>query len=265
MEYKKKGYPEESDLVICTVKSILPHSVFVFLDEYMEKEGMIHISEIAPGRIRNLGDYVKVGKRVVCKVLRVNKDNGHIDLSLRRVNNFQYRSKNKEYSLETKAERVLEALALKQKTTLNNLYKEFGEKIIEEYGSLSICFEDVAHKGESVIKKIVSDKYLGPLLEIIKERIKVQEKEVEGLIEIQNSSENGIENIKEVLLHAEEMVKKKNYKIMISYISAPKYRIVSTAFDYSTANSNINEIAEEALKENKSFGGRGSFKLREKK
>ena len=92
MLYKKQGFPEESELVMCTVSNIQYHSVFADLDEY-GRQGMIHISEISPGRIRNIRDYVKEGKKIVCKVLRVNSERGHIDLSLRRVNEAQRKNK----------------------------------------------------------------------------------------------------------------------------------------------------------------------------
>ena len=61
MLFKKKGIPEDSELVLCTVTKIYPHCVFLSLDEYEHKSGMAHISEISPGRIRNIGDYVKLG------------------------------------------------------------------------------------------------------------------------------------------------------------------------------------------------------------
>ncbi len=265
MKYKKKGYPEEDDLVICTVKTILPHSVFVSLDEYKDREGMIHISEVAPGRIRNLGDYVKVDKRIVCKVLRVDTQRGHIDLSLRRVNNFQYRSKNAQYSLETRAEKVLEALAQKEKTTLEKIYAEFGEKIMENYGSLNACFEEAVYKGEEALASFVPSKYLKPLVQLVQERIKMKEKKVDGVLEIRNGGGDGIEKIKEVLLHAQDLAKSKKYNVFLSYISAPRYALSSTAFDYATANSHIKEIAEVVLKQNKAHGGTGTFTLKEKK
>ena len=85
MFYKKKGLPEVNDVVICTVKKVLPNSVFVEMDEY-GKEGMVHISEVSPGRIRNIRDFVVEGKKIICKVLRINQERGHVDLSLRRVN-----------------------------------------------------------------------------------------------------------------------------------------------------------------------------------
>ena len=89
MFYKKKEIPKEGEIVLCTVKKISYHSVFLKLDEYNNLEGMMHISEIAPGRIRTIRDYVKEGKKVVCKILRVNKITKSIELSLRRVNKMQ--------------------------------------------------------------------------------------------------------------------------------------------------------------------------------
>ena len=100
MYYKKQGLPEEDEIVMCTVKKILPHSVFVSLDEYNNLEGMIHISEISPGRIRNLRDFVTEEKKIVCKILKVNKEKKQIDLSLRRVNQSQRINKSKEYKQE---------------------------------------------------------------------------------------------------------------------------------------------------------------------
>src|SRR3989304_3207775 len=63
--FRKKGFPEEHELLICTVTKVDLQGVFVSIDEYAI-QGMIHISEIAPGRIRNIRDYVKEGKVIVC-------------------------------------------------------------------------------------------------------------------------------------------------------------------------------------------------------
>ena len=62
MYYKKSDLPEEGEILLCTVTNIQYSSVFVKMDEN-DKSGMIHISEIAAGRIRNIRDYVKEGKK----------------------------------------------------------------------------------------------------------------------------------------------------------------------------------------------------------
>ena len=86
-------FPEEGDLVLCTISGIQHHAVFCRLDEYNGRTGMIHISEVVAGRVRNLKEYVKEGQKAVVKVLRVNREKGYIDLSLRRVNEGQRRQK----------------------------------------------------------------------------------------------------------------------------------------------------------------------------
>ena len=72
---------EEGDIVLCTVDKIVRTNVFVHIEGH--DEGTIILSEIAPGRIRNIRNYVVPKKKIVCKILRIKK--GNIDLSLRRV------------------------------------------------------------------------------------------------------------------------------------------------------------------------------------
>src|SRR3990167_2288757 len=112
MLFKKQDFPEEGDLVLCTVTSVQFHSVFVDMDEY-KRGGMIHISEVSPGRIRNIRDFVKEGKKIVCKVLRINKEKGYIDLSLRRVNESEKRRKIDQIKREQNAENIVELSAKK--------------------------------------------------------------------------------------------------------------------------------------------------------
>src|SRR3989344_3656482 len=136
MFYKKQGIPEEGDIITCTVKEISYHTVFVKLDEYENLEGMIHISEISPGRIRNLRDFVKEGKRIVCKVLKI-RDKSHIELSLRRVTTSFRINKLAEYKQEEKAEKLLEQIGKRLKFSLEEMYKKVGYPAIEKFGTLN--------------------------------------------------------------------------------------------------------------------------------
>lgn len=250
MVYQKKGFPEEGDIVLCTVKKILFHSVFVTLDEHENKEGMIHISEVAPGRIRNIRDYVKEEKKVVCKVLRVDIEKGHVDLSLRRVNNSERINKTNEYKQEQKAERLLESIGKVNKKTLDEMYKEVGIKLIEIYGSLRDGFQNIALNNMLIKELKLNKKLEDSLLVAINEKIKPPEVRVHGILTVQSNHQNGIEVIKDIL----GSIKEKNIKI--KYISAPKYRLTLTASDYKTAESKLKEIRERFLslgKENNCF------------
>ena len=72
---------EAGDVVLCTVDRIVGTTVFVNIEG--DGEGSIVFSEIAPGRIRNIRDYVVPKKKIVCKVLRISGN--RMDLSFRRV------------------------------------------------------------------------------------------------------------------------------------------------------------------------------------
>ena len=82
--YENK-YPEVEDLVMVQVKQIADMGAYVHLLEYQDVEGMILLSELSRRRIRSIQKLIRVGRREVVVVLRVDKEKGYIDLSKRRV------------------------------------------------------------------------------------------------------------------------------------------------------------------------------------
>src|SRR3989338_5829963 len=214
MLFKKQDFPEEGELVLCTVTSVQFHSVFVDIDEY-GKGGLIHISEVSPGRIRNIRDFVKEGKKIVCKVLRINEEKGYIDLSLRRVNESEKRRKIDDIKKEQNAEKIVEIAAGKIGIKTEDLYNEISEKTAKKYASLHEFFEEAA-KDESLLEKLnIDKKYIKIIDETIKQRIKPAEVEIIGKLRITTFAPNGIETIKESLKKAEDAA---NGKISINYL-----------------------------------------------
>jgi len=90
---ERSGWPEEDELVVCSVVKVTDFGAFVELDEYGRKEGLIHISEVASGWVKYIRDHVREGQKIVCKVLYVDESKHHIDLSLKDVNEHQRREK----------------------------------------------------------------------------------------------------------------------------------------------------------------------------
>jgi len=243
MHYKKQGMPEEGELVLCTVKSVLHNSVFVSLDEYNSNEGLIHISEIAAGRIRNIRDYVRESKKIVCKVLRVDKIKGHIDLSLRRVSLQSKKNKETEYMLEERAEKILETVAKKLNKTIKEAYEIAGNLILENYGSLHQFYLKVV-EDNSIIKPLnLEKKFEKELLEIIKEKIKPQVVSITKKINLLSLEFDGIKRIKQILLDALKLAKEKSIDLTIQYVSAPIYRIKIIAKNYKKAEEDYKLIS----------------------
>lgn len=264
MFYRKHGFPEDGELVICTVKKILFHSVFAALDEYRDLEGMVHISEVAPGRIRNLRDYVREGKQIICKILRIDEEKGHIDLSLRRVNPSARAKKLNEFKQEEKAEKILETAAKKLGASLEDVYKKAGEKIIGEYGLLTPCFYSILLDGERVLASLgIPADYAKAIADTVREKISLPEVAVSGYLDLQNPSGNGVIVIKEVLVRALDFAKREGIRVDITYIGAPLYKLDVRDVDYRSAESKKDRIVELIVKEMEAAGGTASFKEKE--
>ena len=255
MLYKKEGMPEEDELVICTVTNVQHHSVFAKLDEY-GKTGMIHISEVSPGRIRNIRDYVQEGKKVVCKILRIDRVKGHIDLSLRRVNEGQRRKKNEEIKQEQRAEKIIESIAKRQKRDLNEVYEEISSKVFEKYEYIFQCFNDIVEKGFDLTKLGIADALAKELTKLVKEKIKPIEVQIKGIMKLSSLDPNGIEIIRKTLQRA-ETISKGNAKI--TYAGAGSYNVVVNAPDYKTAEKILKSSTDSAVKYMEKQGGEASF------
>jgi len=261
MLYKKEGMPEEDELVLCTVTSVKHHSVFASLDEYEGKSGMIHISEVSPGRIRNIRDYVQKGKKVICKVLRVDKKKGHIDLSLRRVNEGQRREKSSKIKQEQKAEKIIESIAKKRKQNLKEMYDKISSKVFEKYEYIHECFKDVIDKKADLKKLGIKDKLAEELNEIIKEKIKPTEVQIKGILSVSSNASNGLEIVKKTLKRVEKLGKGHTD---ISYAGAGKYNVIVKASDYKTAEKILENNIESAIKYIEKHGGKGEFERKDK-
>ena len=66
-----------------TVTGVEPYGVFVSCDDYYT--GLIHISEISHGYVRNISDFVKIGDIISVEILDVDEELGHLKLSIKDI------------------------------------------------------------------------------------------------------------------------------------------------------------------------------------
>ena len=242
MLLRKEGYPQDDELVLCTISNIQFHSVFATLDEY-GRSGMIHISEVSPGRIRNIREFVTEGKKVVCKVLRVDKTKGHIDLSLRRVNESQRRAKLDEIKKEQLAENIIEYVAKKLTMPIPAVYNAVKANIMPKYGTIYPAFEEVARDENTLEKLGIEKKLASELTLLIKARIKPPEVEIKGQLKIVSYAPDGIETIHQAFKEGLEGLP----AIRAQYSGAGTYSLTVKAPDYKEAEQTMNKCAERVL------------------
>jgi len=238
----KQGFPEEDELVLCTVMKVQMHSVFCNLDEY-NKQGVIHISEVSPGRIRNIRDFVREGKTIVCKVLRINLERGHIDLSLRRVSESQKREKANQMKQQQLSEKIVEHVAKAMKKDPQQVFDAVWSRVSAKYDSLFSCFEEVV-KNENLLKELgIAADIAKPLLEAIQLRIKPQEVRISGKLSLKSYAPDGIEIIRQCLKAVEAAG---GESLKMTYLGAGHYNIVITSTDYKTAEKILEKATKKA-------------------
>ena len=83
VDYDKLAALRVGDNVEGTVTGLAPFGVFV--DIGVGKDGLVHVSELAEGRVEKAEDVVQVGQTYTFKVLEVDAEGARISLSLRRA------------------------------------------------------------------------------------------------------------------------------------------------------------------------------------
>lgn len=235
-----KNIPEEGDIVFANVKQVTNHGAYVALEEYGDLTGFLHISEIATGWIRNIERYVRPGQKIVLKVIRVNKARSEVDLSLKQVSGEEKKSKIIEVKKNEKANAFMKIIQDKTHLSKEQI-KEIEEKILTKYDYVYDLFEAVAKKGIDVLDIFEFPADVNKTIEVESSKISLAHVEIRGIIEISSHKPNGVDIIKSILGNVET---KGNTKILITYIAAPKYRLVVAADNFKMAEKSLNNCIE---------------------
>ena len=255
---KYSGWPDPGELVVGKIDEIEDFGVFVDLEEYEDKRGLIHISEVASGWIKNVRDHVREGQIVVCKVLDVDEGHEQIDLSLKDVNDHQRSEKIQQWKNEQKADNWMD---LAFEGLDDESYTAVANELIGAHGSLYEGFKQAAIHGEEALESTdLSTDELEAIVETARENVSVPYVNVTGYVDLQNPSPTGVDGIREALQAAEgngEVPDEVNLEV--SYVGAPEYRIEVQAPNYKTAEAQLEESAERAVAAIGDHGGDGEY------
>jgi translation initiation factor 2 subunit 1 len=233
--------PDPGEVVVCTVREITSHGIYVNLDQYDGTNGFLHVSEISTGWVRNIDRVAKVSQKLILKVIRVNRARREIDLSLRQVTNEERRQKVIEWKREERALTIIDAV--KKKLGFDDARtRELRHRLEEEFGTLYAALEAAARKGADVLAPAgLSEKEARAVAEVASEKIIPPKYEVGALVEVSSRSPEGIEQVKKTLLAAAE---EPSAEVHITYAGAPRYRVRITADDYKQAEKAMDVVLE---------------------
>ncbi|MEM4605589.1 MAG: hypothetical protein QW103_00935 [Candidatus Pacearchaeota archaeon] len=219
---------KEEDLILCIVERIENDVVLVKTLKDNVK-GTITFPEVAPGRIKNIREYVVPNKIIVCKVLGIFPD--HLNLSLRRVTTKEKNEILEKYKKEKDYENALKSFCKENAA-------EILEKIKKDFSSLTEFFQKIEENSK------ILDKYIPKELQESFKKIAARKKkiaEIKRIINLICLDDNGIEKIKEIL-----NINKDN--ISMKYIAAGRYLLSITSEDFKKAEAILREIEKELEK-----------------
>ena len=240
-------WPEEGDLLICTVKDIKQNGAYLGLDSYEGREGFVFVGEIAAGWVRNIRAHVREGQRVVAKVIQVKR----VELSLKSVSEERRRDTVQAWKNEERANQIMR-VASERVGWDDNKSTEISNSMIETFGTLYGALEECAISESALTDAGFEGDWTDVVTSLAMENIIPPFVEIRGVLEIQVWGEEGVYAIRDALLDAEACAEGlEEVTLSCHYDGAPNYRIDIRAPDYQAAES-VWESAVDAVKKSMS-------------
>jgi translation initiation factor 2 subunit 1 len=252
--------PEPGELVVSTVKKIAPYGAYVALDEFNDTEGLLHISEISSRWVKNIRDHVRENQKVVLKVLRVDAAKLHIDLSLRRVNDRERKTKIQQWKQESRGRKLFNMAAEKLGLNTDEAYQKIGVLLETKFDSIYTALEKTVEGGvEVLVKSGVPPDWAEVLTESAKGKIRLPYMRIRGELELTCAKPNGVAVLRDAFRKAKRVRKPKGTNVKIYVVGAPRYRIEVTARSYKEAEQLLKKAVQTAMDAVKSGGGKAEF------
>ena len=256
---KYSGWPEPGELVVGDVDEIADFGVFVDLEEYEDKRGLCHISEVASGWIKNVRDHVREGQTVVAKVLEVDESSNQIDLSIKDVNEHQRKETIQDWKNAQKADNWM-LIALGEDVD-DDRYTSVANALLAEYESLYDAFEAAAISGDEALEDVdVDADTVDAVVTAARDNVSVPYVDVTGYVDLESAAPDGVDDVRDALAAAGGNGEVPDgVELDVGYVGSPEYRIKVRAPDYKTAESQLESAAERARESIEAAGGAGEF------
>jgi translation initiation factor 2 subunit 1 len=252
--------PEPWELVVATITRVVPYGAYATLDEYNHVEGLLHISELSTRWVKNIKDHVREGQKIVLKVLRVDPDKLHIDLSLRRVSDMERKKKLLQWKQENRSRKILETVAESIGISSVDAYEKIGIPLEDHFGSIHLGMEQTVKIGEEALLKIgIPQQWATVLTQLVKSKISLPQVKISGILELKSNKPDGVSLLKKAFSKAKNFKKPNNSDIQIYVTGTPMYRIEVTANSYKVAESLLEKSTQRAIKMMEDNGGEGKF------
>ena len=113
-----------NDIIEVTVTGIQKYGAFVLIND--KYDGLIHISEISSGYVKNINDYIKIKDKIYAQVVDIDSENNKYKLSIK---NIDYRNDGKIINSNDNYSNGFEPLKEHLDLWINEKIKEIMDKM----------------------------------------------------------------------------------------------------------------------------------------
>ncbi|VVB56817.1 Translation initiation factor 2 subunit alpha [uncultured archaeon] len=234
--------PEADELVLATVKKILPYGAFCALDEYRGGEAFMHISEVAPRWIKNIHEFLHEGQHLVAKVYHVDLEKGQVDVSLKRVSEAERKRKLESVRRDKRGTKLFELAVKEAKSTASEAHAA-REALEGKYGELMEAFEQLAKGGKDGLDGVKIEKGLAKaILNVSSKSIRAARAQLDAIVQLTAWSADGVMKIRQTFSGLKVPA---GCTLSMHYLGAPRYQIGIVAGDYKEAQKGLDSVQEQ--------------------
>jgi translation initiation factor 2 subunit 1 len=244
MIFPKKPLPDEGEILIATVKKVFDQGAYVTLDEYGGLEAYLPWIEVSSRWVRNVRDVLSEGRKIVVKVIRVDRKKGTVDVSLKKVTEDEKKKKMAQWKRLQRTDKILEIVSKKLNLPEKQAWEEVAWRLESKYNTDAFAvLERAAKEGDKVLREAgVPDVWIKPLLEEIGKHIEEKRYKVQQIVVVRSNAPDGVEKIKSFFGAAEESFNDDVGELRIFSVGAPRYMVEITGTDKAEIGAELSRL-----------------------
>jgi len=199
----------------------------VRLLEYGGIEGFIQMSQVSTRRVRSVQKFLKIGRREMMEVLRVDEEKMYIDLSKKSLMPDSLKEAEKRWKKSKKVHEIMFEVAMKLKVTIESLYEAWGWDMQENCGfdhaldAMRVAMQDP----DVVFSKInIPPDHREKLIATLQRKLTMNPFKIRVDFSLTCTGYDGIEAIREALLTAKHEVNDEIWNLEFKMIAPPHYK-----------------------------------------
>ncbi|MDE1857096.1 MAG: S1 RNA-binding domain-containing protein [Candidatus Micrarchaeota archaeon] len=251
---ENRSIPRVGELVIAQVSKIAQFGAYCKLLEYNNLDVFLPIREVSSGWIKNIHEFIREGQKLVVKVTYHDKERNTIDISLKKVTPKETKEKIRAFNLENRL-RALFMQSVKV-AKLDQKKEQMVATALSEFGSFTNLVNHVNQDTTEFKGSALPAKLKEAFTTSVASTKKKKSYKVSYILTLTTyNTKNGAAELRDIF----STVQQKG--VTVSYISAPKYRMLAESEDFAEAKNMI-KSAEEVIR---SKLKKGVFELEKEK